>query len=218
LRRPTHIVPPIAIPDLAAAGRDGGSSFGTSLGAWFPRFGDVSMLVAGSPGVNRVFLYNLTDAAATLIGTYAGDSQGEFPQTGAALGFPGDANGDGFGDMVVGNPFSGQDSPGAGSVYSSRAARYCRPRNLVRFQASASVDWESAPRLIEDCMADFEAARLLSVLDAIDLRHAEAVIFHDILRQGIAELACLTGVSEATARSRLVHGRREIRAFITHMK
>jgi RNA polymerase sigma-70 factor (ECF subfamily) len=55
-----------------------------------------------------------------------------------------------------------------------------------------------------------EVARLQGIFGRMKLKHAEAVLLHDVLGHDLAEVAEITGVTVAAAQSRLVRGRGEL--------
>jgi hypothetical protein len=94
-------------------------SFGTSaMGSWRIANEPNDTLIVGFPTADRVVLYDLSSGTPVLVKEYAGQFPNSvFPSTGNAIGFPGDYNGDGYNDMVLGNAYNGVDSPGPGEVY-----------------------------------------------------------------------------------------------------
>jgi hypothetical protein len=112
--RPSIWVPvPTSLPAMPA----NTDSFGEGLGSWRMDRRGPARLVVGFPGANGVFLFAVGDASAEMVATYVAEPEGVFSAMGRSVGFPGDANGDGFEDMVVGNPFNVNDDIGSGTVY-----------------------------------------------------------------------------------------------------
>jgi RNA polymerase sigma-70 factor (ECF subfamily) len=91
-----------------------------------------------------------------------------------------------------------------------------RSRRMERavFDREQAVDLgdrvESGARLEETLDARDELRRLRAALAGMAEGRAEAVVMHDVLGYGLAEIAALTGSTEAAVQSRLVRGRKDL--------
>jgi RNA polymerase sigma-70 factor (ECF subfamily) len=73
------------------------------------------------------------------------------------------------------------------------------------------------PNVEEEAGARIDVDRLGVCLGAMTAEKAEAVLLHDVAGYELAEIATLTGASEAAVQSRLVRGRKELVAMLGWM-
>lgn len=94
-----------------------------------------------------------------------------------------------------------------------RARKRSRRVFAVDADAEAASAVELEPVDLEaQIIARREVDRLRAHLAEMDPSRAETVLVHDVFGHSLAETARLTGVSMSAAQSRLVRGRRELRA------
>jgi RNA polymerase sigma-70 factor (ECF subfamily) len=67
---------------------------------------------------------------------------------------------------------------------------------------------ETSPERTVEARMDVD--RVQRIFGRMKLKHAEAVLLHDVLGHDLAEVSALTGVTVAAAQSRLVRGRKEL--------
>lgn len=84
-----------------------------------------------------------------------------------------------------------------------------------RRRRRALFSTEEAPDTVAPRGPDPDAARLVrAALTQISPDKAEAVLLHDLLGHDLAEIAVMAGASPSAVQSRLVRGRKELRALI----
>lgn len=85
----------------------------------------------------------------------------------------------------------------------------------ARRRRRALFTTEEAPDAVAPRGPDPDAGRLVrAALAQISAEKAEVVLLHDLLGHDLAEIAVLAGASPAAVQSRLVRGRKELRALI----
>lgn len=93
-----------------------------------------------------------------------------------------------------------------------------RSRRVFAVDADAEVAAAAEVEPVDleaQVIARREVDRLRTHLAEMDASRAETVLVHDVFGHSLAETARLTGVSMSAAQSRLVRGRRELRARMT---
>lgn len=102
-------------PSVLAAANNPGGNFGQALAGWRADRSRGELLVVGFPGANSVLVYDGASGSLELVSWLMGRTiNGRSNMAGAAVASPGDVNGDGQNDLVVGAPVFGG---GPGELY-----------------------------------------------------------------------------------------------------